>query len=510
MFCRFSAGLMSAIDATLQGRQWERWRSAVVVVLAAALAAAMLGDAYTVAVIVVLGLAATGIALFPLSRSLPVIVFLIPFRLYIDIPGTMLELALTNFIIVGLGAVCIGSLMLRGRPRLVGWEFGIVLWLLWTVASLAWSSERVASLTGVFRWMMVFSAILIASQCVLRSADPPAAARRLLMALLSLVGFWSIVGFIEVAVGIDPIFAFLKSPAAAVFYPPLFLQERLAARNFNWLSGNSVQPFGAFLNAIEFGILTAVGVGSALALAVGRRALAPRWLVVGVLILASAANVASMKGTGWLAAGVAVAMAFISLGRSIRRVVGISLLTLVVLGLLIYIFRETLVERVQSLAAREGAEGAAAQALSRPAIWSYYLTGLLSHPITGGGVSTAILHGPVHWTIPPSGGTSVAVVLPTENSYLTTAIETGLVGLALLLTTVIGALVRGLRLARRHPDLPLAQAAGTAAIGLAAILAGNLTVDAFNGEILGVLMGILIGIIVAANRLVPRTRPTGS
>jgi O-antigen ligase len=501
---------MSVIDATLQQRPWGPWRIAILVVLASGLAGMMLGDSYTVAVIVVLGLATTAIGLLPLSRSLPAIIFLIPFRLYVDIPGTTLELALTNFIIVGLGAVCLGSLLLRGRPRLLGWELGIVLWLGWTVASLVWSSERVASLTGIFRWMMVFSAILIASQCVLAAADPTAAARRLLVALLSLVGVWSIVGFIEVALGIDPIFAFLKSPAAAVFYPPLFVQERLAARNFNWLSGTNVQPFGAFLNAIEFGILTAVGVGSALALAVGRRTLAPRWLVVGVLILASAANIACMKGTGWLAAGVAVAIAFISLGRSIRRVVGVSFLTLVVLGLLIYLFRETLIERVQSLAAREGTEGAAAQALSRPAIWTYYLTGLLAHPITGGGVSTAILSGPVHWTTPPGGGTSVAVVLPTENSYLTTAIETGVVGLALLLTTVIGALVRGLRLARRHPDLPLAQAAGTAAIGLAAILAGNLTVDAFNGEILGVLMGILIGIIVAANRLVRRPRPIES
>jgi hypothetical protein len=85
-----------------------------------------------------------------------------------------------------------------------------------------------------------------------------------------------------------------------------------------------------------------------------------------------------------------------------------------------------------------------------------------------------------------------------------------MVGLALLLIAVVGALVRGLRLARRYPDLPVAQAAGIAGIGLAAILAGNLTVDAFNGEILGVLMGILMGIIVAANRLEPRSRAAAS
>lgn len=494
---------MSTIDATLGAQSRIPWRTGLLIVLAAGLAAAMLGDAYTVAVLVVLGVATSALALLPLTRSLPVLVFLIPFRLYVDLPGTTsLEVALTNFIVVGLGVACLVSGFLRVRPRLMGWELALVAWVVWTLASLVWTSEFVASLTGVFRWMMVFSAILIASQCLLRAADPAAAVRRLLIALLCLVGFWSLVGFIEVFLGVDPIFSFLKSPAAAVFYPPLFLQERLAARNFNWLSGNDVQPFGCFLNAIEFGILTAAGVGSALALAISRRALAPRGLVLAVLVLATAANVAAMKGTGWLAAGVAVAIAFVSLGRSIRRVVGVSLLTMGILALLLYIFRETLIERVQALAAREGAQGAAAQALSRPAIWLYYLTALRTHPVTGGGVSTAILYGPVHWTLTQGGGTSVAVVLPTENSYLTTAIETGLVGLALLLTAVVGALVRGLRLARRYPDHPLAQAAGTAAIGLAAILAGNLTVDAFNGEILGVLMGILIGIVVAANRLI--------
>jgi len=500
---------MTATQTTIGHGIRVPWRTGILLALAASLAGAMLGDPYTIAVIVVLGLAIAGLALVPLTRSLPVLVFLIPFRLYVDIPGTTIELALTNFIVVGLATVCFANALLRGRPRLLAWEFAIVAWVLWTLASLAWTSQLVASLTGVFRWLMVFSAILIASECVLRAADPAAAARRLLVAVLWLVGAWSVIGFIEVAVGMDPIFAFLKSPAAAVLYPPIFLQERLAARNFNWLSGNDVQPFGCFLNAIEFGILTAAGVGSALALAVGRRALAPRWLVLAVLVLATAANIACMKGTGWLAAGVAVAIAFVSLGRSIRRVVAVSLLALLVLALLLYLFRETLAERVQALAAREGAQGAAAQALSRPAIWLYYLTALRIHPITGGGVSTSILYGPVHWTR-TAGGSSVAVILPTENSYLTTAIETGMVGLALLLIAVVGALVRGLRLARRYPDLPVAQAAGIAGIGLAAILAGNLTVDAFNGEILGVLMGILMGIIVAANRLEPRSRAAAS
>jgi len=494
---------MTAAGLPAGARSRGAWQTGIVLVLAAAVAAALLGDLYTVIVAIAFAMTGVGLALVPLTRSLPILFFLIPVRLYIDVSGTNIEIALTNFIFVGLGIACLVGSMLRSRPRLVGWEFAIAGWLLWTVASLAWTPEFVASLRGVFRWMMAFGAVLLSAQCVLRAASPAMAARRLLVALLCLVGVCSVVGFVQVAIGLDPIIKFLGSPGAAVFFPPIFLEERLASLNFNWRVGTDVQPFGPFLNAIEFGILTAVGVGSSLALAVGRSRLAPRWLVLVVFILASAANIACMKGTGWVAASVAVAIAFISLGRSVRRVVGVSLLTLALLGVIVYASRDILAQRIQDLAAREGGQGATAEALSRPAIWLFYLNALFIHPIVGGGLSTATLYGPIHWTRAPGGSTSVAVTLPTENSYLTTAIETGLVGLGLLLLTLVGAMVRGLRLARRSPSDPVAQAAGTAAIGLAAILAGNLTVDAFSGEILGVVMGVLVGIVVAANRLVP-------
>ena len=64
-----------------------------------------------------------------------------------------------------------------------------------------------------------------------------------------------------------------------------------------------------------------------------------------------------------------------------------------------------------------------------------------------------------------------------------------------------------MRLSRRYPEDPVAQGAGVAAIGIAALLAGNITVDAFNGEILGVVMGMLVGVVAAASRLVPHSRP---
>lgn len=495
---------MTTTGATIGARSGSPWQAAVILVLAACLAAALMGEVYPVVVGLAVVLATVGLGILPLTWSLPILVFLVPFRLYVDLPGTEIEVATTNFLLVGLGGICLANLLLRGRPRLLPWELLVVAWVLWTVASVAWSMAVVASLRGVLRWMMTFSAILLAAQCVLGARDPAIAARRLLMAVLWLVGAWSVIGFIEVAVGLDPIVSFFNTPVAWVFFPPLFLKERVASLNFNWRSGNTVQPFGPFINAIEFGILTAVGVGIALALAVARSRLAPRRLVLSVLVLASAANIACMKGTGWLAAGVAVAVAFLSLGRSLRRVIGVSVLVLAIVGLLAYAFREELTERIQALAVREGAQGATAEALSRPAIWLYYLSGLKSRPVAGSGINTSILYGPIHWTRAPGGNASVAVTLPTENSYLTAAIETGLVGLGLLVATLVGALGRGLRLARRNPTVPLAQAAGAAAIGLAAILAGNLTVDAFSGEILGVLGGIFVGVILAANRLLSR------
>jgi O-antigen ligase len=470
----------------------------------------MLGDPYTGALVVAVAAAAAGLLVLPLTRSLPLLIFLIPFRLYVDFPSTKIEFSVTNFIVVGFGGACLAAALLRGRPRLLRWELSMVALLFWIVASFGWSSSAGASVGGVFRWIVFFSAILLGTECVLRAGDPAAAVRRILIGVLALVGVWSIVGFIQAAVGMDVMFAFLQTPISAAFYPPGLVDDRIAGQSFNWLSGTDVQPFGPFVNSIEFGVLTAAGLGIALALAVGRSRLAPRWLVLSVLVLATAANIACLKGTGWAAAGVAVAIAFVSLGRSIRRVLGVSLLTLVLLGLLVYIFQDALIERVQAIAVREGTQGAAAQALSRPAIWVYYLHALAVNPLMGLGVGTSILYGPIHWTATVDGNTSVATVLPTENSYLTAAIETGVVGLLLVLVVMVGALARGLRLARRYPDLPLAQGAGAAAIGLAAILTGNLTVDAFNEQILSLLMGVLIGVIVAANRRLPEPGTVGT
>jgi len=468
-------------------------------------AALMTGDLYTVVVGTLIALATLGLVLLPLTWSVPLLVFCAPFRFYITYPGTQLDVALTNFVVVGLGFTCVASALMGDRPRLLGWERAIAAWVGWTILSIAWTSGLIASLRGVFQWLMVFSGIVASALCVTRAADPAGAVRRLLTALLALVAVWSLIGFLQVALGLDRILGFLASPGGAVFYAPGLVEGRLPTMGFNWRSGTEIQPFGPFLNAIEFGIFTAVGVGAAVAMAVGRLWLGPRWLVWLALVLATAANVACLKATGWVAAAVAIAVAFVTVGRSIRRVLAVSFAAVALFAVLLWVFREDVTLRLQDLAAREGTTGATAEAISRPAIWLSYLDAARTRPLVGLGVASSIQYGPVHWTRAPTGN-MVAGQLPTENSYLTTLIETGVVGLALLLLTLGGAFVRGVRLSRRYPADPLAQGAGVAAIGIAALLAGNMTVDAFNGEILGVIQGVLVGIVVAAVRLVPMAR----
>jgi O-antigen ligase len=474
-------------------------------VCAAVVAALLVGDVYTGAVAALIIVVAAGVLVLPLTWSVPLLLFCIPFRFYVTYPGTELDVALTNFVVVGLGATCLASVMGRGRLQLLGWERAIVAWAVWTVLSLGWTSARIASLRGVFQWLMVFSGILVSALCVLRAADPARAVRRLLIALLGLVTVWSIIGFGQVALGLDSVTRFLTSPGGAVFYAPGLVESKLPTMSFNWRSSSDVQPFGPFLNAIEFGIFTAVGIGAGVAMALGRIRLAPRWLVMVALVLGIAANVACLKATGWVAAAVAIAVAFLTLGGSIRRLIAVSLLAIGVIGSLLWVFREAVTLRLQEVALREGTTGATAEAISRPSIWLSYLDAVREQPLVGIGVATATLYGPVHWTRAPTG-TMVATQLPTENSYLTTLIETGAVGLVLLLATLVGAMVRGVRLSRRYPGNPVAQGAGVAAIGIAAMLAGNVTVDAFNGEILGVIQGVLVGIVVAAVRLVPVAR----
>jgi len=317
-----------------------------------------------------------------------------------------------------------------------------------------------------------------------------------------------VVGFVQVAVGRDAVLAFLGSPAAAVLFPPRLLESRMVTQDFNWLSGTGgVQPFGPFINATEFGLFTAIGAGVATALLAGRARLVPRWVAAGTLVLSLAANAAALKGTGWISAIVALLVAAVALGGSIRRILVSTALVVVVATGVVLAFRAPLQERVRQLVVREQAAGTVLTALSRVSIWEYYLPAVLLQPITGTGLYTSVEHGPVRWMAVKYSETSVAARLPTENGYLSMAIEAGIPGLAALLLVVGGAAVVGLRTARRDLGHPVSQAAGAAAAGIAAIMVGNLTTDGFAQHTNGLILGVLVGTVIAARRRMAHRLP---
>ena len=70
-------------------------------------------------------------------------------------------------------------------------------------------------------------------------------------------------------------------------------------------------------------------VGVAAVLLVARSRLVPRWLVVTTLLLALAADLTALKATGWAAAAVALLVAAIALGTSIRRIALVAVVVVV-------------------------------------------------------------------------------------------------------------------------------------------------------------------------------------
>ncbi len=468
-------------------------------------AAAVLQPLTTIAV-AILALGTAIMAVLPLSWLLPALIFTVPFRFYFAVPGMEAEVSATTLLVVALGGAWLTRLLFSGPLRLRSWEWVIVGFWAWTVLSLLWSVQRATSLRGAVQWTYVATAILLSASAILRSADPARVARRLLQSLLALIAVWSVFGFVEVAIGLPALLRFFNSPLAATFFPPRFLEGKITLMSFNWLSDEDVQPFGPFVNSIEFGIFTAVGLSIVAAASIGRTRLLSLAGLLSAGLLSATANVAALKATGWSAAAAAITLAFLAFGRSVKRVLLTALGCALMIGLLAFVFQDVLVRRLEELAVREGARGATAQAISRPVTWAEYMKTAVARPVTGFGTFTSSINGPTRWTYLPGTSTQVAYQVPTENGYLSTVIDTGFVGLVGLLLTFGGAMVRGAWLSRRHPGSELGQTAGLAAVGLCAIMAGNMTVDGFAGDVVGFITGTLTGIVIAAVRLVPVAR----
>jgi O-antigen ligase len=487
-------------------------RQSALIVLALAFLAAVLAVAAPLPGVVVAGLLVVAAALvsLPLRTIVPAMVFLAPLRLYVHLPLVGVEVSEAGLLLFAVASGLCVRRLLWARVALTRWEWTIVLWWCWLALSWTWSVDRKASLHGTYQWTLLFAAILLATEFFAAAPPPEAAARRIITAVLALVAFWSAVGFLQAAIGLAGILEFLKSPAAALLFPRTLLDYKLVAMDFNWRSGYSVRPFGPFINATEFGAFTALGLGMAVAVVVSRSRLAPRWLALLTAGLALSANIASLKATGWVAAVAVLVTVFIALGGSVWRVVITGFLALVAAAALVAAFRQPLTGRMQSLARREGVPLGAVGAISRVSIWAHYTHVAFERPITGSGLFTANTKGPLHWTVLGSAGVTVANRLPTENGYLTAAIEAGFVGLGALVVVVGGAAVVGLRLARRAPLDSLAQAAGIASVGIVALLVCNVANDDFAQETNQFLLGTLLGIILIARRLVPGTGPTAT
>jgi len=315
-----------------------RWTWAPVVV---ALPVTVLGVATPVVGLVATMLVAVAGAMvtLPIGAFLSVLVLFAPVRLFVSVPLVGAELSMTGLVVFSLAVVLCARRLLEGRPALSRWEWVIALWWGWILISWLWSSDRRASFHGTYQWSLLFAAVFVTVQSL--TAGPPAerTARRVITALLVLAAGWSALGLLESAIGLEGILAFLRSPGAALLFPTRLVREKLVAMDFNWISGDHVQPFGPFVNSIEFGIFTAAGMGVAVAIVVSRNRLAPRWLAFLTFVLALAANVAALKATGWLAAVVALVTVFVALGGSLRRLLTYGLLIGTVLTVFAQAFR---------------------------------------------------------------------------------------------------------------------------------------------------------------------------
>jgi O-antigen ligase len=484
---------------------WALGASALVVLVAAICILTLAVTDPATAVMGAIALATLlAFALLPPHLGAALLLLLSPLRLWVDLPGVGGALSLASALMLGLGVILLFRRLGEGPPALTRWEWLVVIWLGWMTLSVAWSVNPGASLRGVYNWSCFFSFLFIAGWSLLRAQEPTRAAQTLISVFLVLVAVWCVIGFVEVGLGYRVVGAVLKSPFGALVFNPGDVGAKLGALGVNWQIGDtdSVTPFGPFPNGIMFGIFTAMGIGVAAVALVSRLQYVPRWLAIGTLALALAANVACLKATGWVAGGAALVTAFLAHGGSVRRLLKWSAAVVLTLGLALFLLRDLVKERLAELAARELVNPTAAADLSRPAIWLHYAKAVMRRPLIGYGLYTSEIYGPTHSSVATGTNVSIDFRLPPENGYLALAVDTGLVGVMLGIIALGAAVVLGVRLSRRYSHDPLAQTAGAAAAGMAAGLVGNVSVSGLSDEITGVMLTTMMAIVMLARRRV--------
>ena len=479
--------MMSAAQGTTIGlTRAERERAVWIICSAVVLCLgglAALGSAQWLVATIVLAVIFFAAMTMPSTWLAVVLAALMPFQLYFEIPGTALTLRVA---VLFAFAAALRLLVLRVvRKDLTRWPVWVLPATVFLVASLIGAlgaASRYLAFKGIYDWLTIFAVVFVASETV-RGRQQVV---RLVYLLIAEGVVQAALGLLQYASGLDAILSILRMPISTLFFQPNLLQDRLADLSFNWVVFDRASPFGTFINGIDYAIFLATLIGLALPLLFVER---KRLLVLfGCMLLMGGALLLTFKGSGLVAFGSgAVIAVLLSLRRPSPRLFAVGLIGLGCVVLLALPFADLIVQRALFLVQREqGGTGTA----GRLEIWAGLLQVFLQRPIFGFGLNHAAALTEASRTLNRG---AIAFNFPSaESAYVSALVETGIVGLAALLTLFVDTFMRAVRRAWSEPLF-----AGVAA-ALVALLAGNLTVAGFTTDQNGMLLGLLIGAVYAS------------
>lgn len=438
----------------------------------------------------------------------------VPFQLYLSIPGTSFTLrGSVVFMVLAAFRVLIDRTTRIGvqpsadstfaaTTRESWWKAAVGLFILAATAAALTAPSRYLALKGVMDWASVFGVALVMSEIV-RSERT----LKSLVGIVIAVGVvQALVGLAQYAMGLEAVLTILRLPISSLFYLPDLLREKLVDGSFNWIVFNRATPFGTFINGIDFAIYAAAVLSLVLALLLEREPshMPPRssqirlgLLIVSALLVATALFL-TLKGTGLVALGgglAALASCYLALRnrqpetwrRLSRRAAALAPVAVIVAAFLLLPFADVVWQRAQFLVLRElGTFGTA----GRTEIWASLFQSFVERPVFGFGLNNAVLLAEPMRTL--QGGAFTFNPTNPESLYVTLLIETGVVGLAALLGLIGMVLVRAYRNAQQSP-------AAAAYVGIlaaiAALLFGNLTVSGLIADQNGMLFGAFVGMV---------------
>ncbi len=489
---------LASVDATEQQAR-DRARALMMLFGVAALGAGALAafaplDVLAFVAILLLILLAAWI--LPLPWATLLLASLLPFQFYVPFPGSSFTIRIALIFAYAVA----GRVVLRQWPSVVVgrqsaevrrlvWLLPALLFLVAALIAAFWAQDRYAALKGVYDWL----AVIVTALVIAASRPARATVRLILMALVAGGVLQALLGLAQSAMGLDVVIGLLRLPVSGLLYQPDLLNDRLNDLSFNWIMADRVLPFGTFINGIDYAVFLAAILSLLIAFLLaperrpavgGRRSivvLAPGAAVIGVALLLT------LKGSGALAlAGGMAALALIHVRRLSRRVVIAGLCVLGLLVVLAVPFSDLLGQRALFLLQREqGLSGT----IGRLSLWSGLVPFIAQRPFFGYGLNNAnLLIDPLPTL---RAGASALISASPESAYLSSLVETGLVGFAALAVWLFAPLLRAYRRATGNNATIFAGVVAT----VAALLAGNLTVSGFTTDQDGMLLGILIGII---------------